>query len=217
MKDLYSYSPVMGAMREEAQTTVSLTVNTYKVILGQAQVVKSVTTSDALNKDGRKIRSTEHGYNHSVTTVRYQFNAKGQLTGATGRTVGTSTAMVKTYKGVVDAAGNAVMEQVDVDGNGSVGSEDSIGDVNGDDEVNAADARAANVDRNGDRRVTEADLYTYRTEIGDEADGGGAEDEFGDGEHVCDHIGPSAGGEERDDVGRVERQWEQVWRDGARV
>ncbi|MBK8869855.1 MAG: hypothetical protein IPN19_02105 [Elusimicrobia bacterium] len=148
-KDLYSYSPVMGAMREEAQTTVSLTVNTYKVILGQAQVVKSVTTSDALNKDGRKIRSTEHGYNHSVTTVRYQFNAKGQLTGATGRTVGTSTAMVKTYKGVVDAAGNAVMEQVDVDGNGSVGSEDSIGDVNGDDEVNAADARAANVDRNG--------------------------------------------------------------------
>ncbi|MBK8869850.1 MAG: hypothetical protein IPN19_02080 [Elusimicrobia bacterium] len=73
--------------------------------------------------------------------------------------MGTSTAMVKTYKGVVDAAGNAVMEQVDVDGNGSVGSEDSIGDVNGDDEVNAADARAANVDRKRDRRVTEADLY----------------------------------------------------------
>ncbi|MBK8869859.1 MAG: hypothetical protein IPN19_02125 [Elusimicrobia bacterium] len=158
-KDLYSYSPVMGAMSEEAQTTVSLTVNTYKVILGQAQVVKSVTTSDALNKDGRKIRSTEHGYNHSVTTVRYQFNAKGQLTGATGRTVGTSTAMVKTYKGVVDAAGNAVMEQVDVDGNGSVGSEDSIGDVNGDDEVNAADARAANVDRNGDRRDRSGFVY----------------------------------------------------------
>ncbi|MBK8869844.1 MAG: hypothetical protein IPN19_02050 [Elusimicrobia bacterium] len=174
-KDLYSYSPVMGAMREEAQTTVSLTVNTYKVILGQAQVVKSVTTSDALNKDGRKIRSTEHGYNHSVTTVRYQFNAKGQLTGATGRTVGTSTAMVKS----IDLNSNGTIRgDTDKDGHRDVAEDTIVRDgklTNEDKNKNGVLDRGEDINRNGKLDTEDkdgdgmldkvAEVWTYHDEL----------------------------------------------------
>jgi hypothetical protein len=55
-------------------------VNTYAVIVGQAQVVKSVTTSYAAtvtNGVFTKITDTgAHGYSRSVTTVDYSFNQK---------------------------------------------------------------------------------------------------------------------------------------------
>ncbi|MBK9430678.1 MAG: hypothetical protein IPN65_09425 [Elusimicrobia bacterium] len=74
------------------QPTTFDVVNTYAVIVGQAQVVKSVTTSyGATVTKGvfTKISDTgAHGYSRSVTTVDYSFNGLGQMTGATGRTVG---------------------------------------------------------------------------------------------------------------------------------
>ena len=80
----------------EQQTSASTTINTYAVVMGQAQVVKSVTTTDAVGSNGAPIAAGAHGYNHSVTTVQYNFNAKGQLIGAIGRTVGVSTQRVAT-------------------------------------------------------------------------------------------------------------------------
>jgi hypothetical protein len=51
------------------------------VIVGQAQVVKSVTTSYAATVSNgvfTKITDTgAHGYSRSVTTVNYSFNEKG--------------------------------------------------------------------------------------------------------------------------------------------
>ncbi|MBK8468203.1 MAG: hypothetical protein IPL32_20505 [Chloracidobacterium sp.] len=69
------------------QATLSETVNTYAIILGQAQVVKSVTTSDAaklveeLEVIGKTevvggVTSLSHGWSHSVTTVLYGFNRR---------------------------------------------------------------------------------------------------------------------------------------------
>jgi hypothetical protein len=85
-------------------------VNTYAVIVGQAQVVKSVTTSYAAtvaNGVFTKITDTgAHGYSRSVTTVDYSFNGLGQLVGATGRRWGTRTArcgQTRTGDGTVDA------------------------------------------------------------------------------------------------------------------
>ncbi|MBK8869864.1 MAG: hypothetical protein IPN19_02150 [Elusimicrobia bacterium] len=80
----------------------SVTKNTYAVILGQAQVVRSETTSDAVDEDGNVIGATDHGHSHSETVVNYVFNEKGQLTGATGRTVGTSNQRVATSTPVAD-------------------------------------------------------------------------------------------------------------------
>ncbi|MBK8869867.1 MAG: hypothetical protein IPN19_02165 [Elusimicrobia bacterium] len=80
----------------------SETDNRYAVILGQAQVVRSETKSDAVDEDGNVIGATDHGHNHSETVVNYVFNEKGQLTSATGRTVGTSNQRVATSTRVVD-------------------------------------------------------------------------------------------------------------------
>ncbi|MBK8869868.1 MAG: hypothetical protein IPN19_02170 [Elusimicrobia bacterium] len=86
----------------ENQTMRSETDNRYAVILGQAQVVRSETKSDAVDEDGNVIGATDHGHNHSETVVNYVFNEKGQLTSATGRTVGTSNQRVATSTRVVD-------------------------------------------------------------------------------------------------------------------
>jgi hypothetical protein len=60
------------------QPTTFSVVNTYRVIVGQAQVVKSVTTSYAATVSNgvfTKITDTgAHGYSRSVTTVNYSFN-----------------------------------------------------------------------------------------------------------------------------------------------
>jgi hypothetical protein len=115
------------AVVKTLQTTWSDTVNTYAVIMGQAQVVRSVTTSDAV-KDGVKIQPTEDRYSHSVTTVNYTFNGQGQLTGATGWTTsrqanevltpGMKTVAVQKRDAhnnlMVDENGNAVMDAVQV-------------------------------------------------------------------------------------------------------
>ena len=47
-----------------------------------------MTTTDVLDDAGHMKKSTDHGYDHSVATVNYQYNAKGQVVGATGVTVG---------------------------------------------------------------------------------------------------------------------------------
>jgi hypothetical protein len=82
------------------QPTMFSVVNSYAVIVGQAQVVKSVTTSYAatvVNGVFTKITDTgAHGYSRSVTTVNYSFNEKGQLVGATGTTVGDQNSEVWT-------------------------------------------------------------------------------------------------------------------------
>ncbi|MBK8468211.1 MAG: hypothetical protein IPL32_20545 [Chloracidobacterium sp.] len=100
------------------QATLSETVNTYAIILGQAQVVKSVTTSDAAKRKGGKLEvigktevvggvtSLSHGWSHSVTTVLYGFNRVGQLVSATGRTVSEQNQNVRTPRR--DAAGQIV-------------------------------------------------------------------------------------------------------------
>jgi hypothetical protein len=109
------------------QTTWSDTVNTYAVIMGQAQVIRSVTTSDAV-KDGNRIEPTENGHSHSLTTVDYAFNALGQLTGAKGWTRSQQANEVLTPKtktitvqrkdahenAMVDENGDAVMEAVQI-------------------------------------------------------------------------------------------------------
>jgi formylmethanofuran dehydrogenase subunit E len=115
------------AVVKTIQATWSDTVNTYAVIMGQAQVVRSVTTSDAV-KDGVKVGATSNGYSHSVTTVNYTFNGQGQLTGATGWTTsrqanevltpGMKTVAVQKRDAhnnlMVDENGNAVMDAVQV-------------------------------------------------------------------------------------------------------
>jgi hypothetical protein len=83
------------------------------VIVGQAQVVKSVTTSYAATVAKgvfTKITDTgAHGYSRSVTTVDYSFNELGQLMGATGRRWGTRTARCgRTRTGTVVDAGEMV-------------------------------------------------------------------------------------------------------------
>jgi hypothetical protein len=82
------------------QPTTFSVENTYRVIVGQAQVVKSVTTSysaTVANGVFTKITDTgAHGYSRSVTTVNYSFNDKGQLVGAVGSTVGDQNSQVWT-------------------------------------------------------------------------------------------------------------------------
>jgi hypothetical protein len=78
------------------QATTFEVENDYAVILGQAQVVKSVTTS--WNATAAKVGAEwvftankvgdSHNYSRSVTTVNYIFNEYGQLRSATGNTVG---------------------------------------------------------------------------------------------------------------------------------
>jgi hypothetical protein len=77
------------------QATTFEVENDYAVIVGQAQVVKSVTTSYAATvaKVGAGGVHGDHGhgghnYSRSVTTVNYSFNDKGQLVSAMGNTVG---------------------------------------------------------------------------------------------------------------------------------
>jgi hypothetical protein len=71
--------------------------------MGQAQVVKSVTTSWNATVEWERVHEehgawNSHNYSRSVTTVNYTFNGKGQLTGAVGRTVGEGNNEVKTPK-----------------------------------------------------------------------------------------------------------------------
>jgi hypothetical protein len=78
------------------QATTFEVKNDYAVILGQAQVVKSVTTS--WNATAAKVGAEwvftankvgdSHNYSRSVTTVNYFFNEYGQLRSAMGNTVG---------------------------------------------------------------------------------------------------------------------------------
>ncbi|MBK8574923.1 MAG: hypothetical protein IPN90_04305 [Elusimicrobia bacterium] len=82
------------------QSTVSEIINDYHVIQGQAVVGKSVTKSRSAILDPSDaflvITPRGHGYNYSETTVEYDFNAEGQLTGALGRSVGQSNNQVLT-------------------------------------------------------------------------------------------------------------------------
>ncbi|MBL8023868.1 MAG: hypothetical protein JNK54_06260, partial [Elusimicrobia bacterium] len=82
------------------QSTTFSVENTYRVIVGQAQVVKSVTTSygaTVVNGVFTKMTDTgAHGYSRSVTTMDYRFNEKGQLVGAVGSTVGDQNSEVWT-------------------------------------------------------------------------------------------------------------------------
>jgi hypothetical protein len=95
------------------QTTDFVATNTYLVILGQAQVVKSVTESWAM-KDGARITDEgSFGYNHTTATVNYTFNAVGQLIGATGETVGRSNGEVLT---VVRNGDGSIKNDADKDG-----------------------------------------------------------------------------------------------------
>jgi hypothetical protein len=84
------------------QPTMFEVDNTYAVMMGQAQVVKSVTTSWNATLSGSVFTKNTvpgtHNYSRSVTTVNYTFNGKGQLTGAVGRTVGEGNNEVKTPK-----------------------------------------------------------------------------------------------------------------------
>ena len=83
-----------------SQFTPSESTNSYVVLYGQAQVVKSVTTSYAATLAGSvftKITDAgAHGYSKSVATVDYSFNGKGQLMGAVGSTVGDQNSEVWT-------------------------------------------------------------------------------------------------------------------------
>ena len=67
-------------------------VNTYAVIVVQAQGVKDEKTRYAFpmrNGVVTKISDTgAHGYSRSVTTLKYSCHGLGQMTRATGRTVG---------------------------------------------------------------------------------------------------------------------------------
>lgn len=67
-----------------AQNSSTSVVNTYAIIAGQAVVMKSVTTTMALDDKEKVISKGQHGYSLSVVTVQYEFNEKGQMTGALG-------------------------------------------------------------------------------------------------------------------------------------
>jgi hypothetical protein len=110
---------------KEMQRTQSETVNTYAIILGQAQVVKSVTTTNGVDDNGNIIQRGEHGYSRTVMVMAYSFNALGQLIGATGTTT-SSVNSPQVYKSIevpdgVDAQGNAKTKWIidgDTNGNG---------------------------------------------------------------------------------------------------
>ncbi|MBK8576608.1 MAG: hypothetical protein IPN90_13345 [Elusimicrobia bacterium] len=88
----------------EAQRTWSRTENLYAVIVGQAVVTRSETTSYACDDAGTAMKDkTLHGYNKTVMTLENRYNEKGQLEGVTGGSVGESNVKVKSPVWVGDA------------------------------------------------------------------------------------------------------------------
>ncbi|MBK8468206.1 MAG: hypothetical protein IPL32_20520 [Chloracidobacterium sp.] len=124
------------------------------------------------------VTGLSHGWSHSVTTVLYGFNRVGQLVSATGRTVSEQNQNVRTPRR--DAAGQIVGDTLS---NGRLDNEAAFTGVM----VDGYDTSDTN--RNGSR---DEEVWTIRY-------GCGPGDVVGDGEHVCDHFGSSAGGEERND------------------
>ena len=70
----------------EYQKSGSETENSYVVIRGQAVMTASVSTTWALDRDGKRIAEGKHGFNRSETIMTYSYNGKGQLLNAVGHT-----------------------------------------------------------------------------------------------------------------------------------
>ncbi|MBI4397006.1 MAG: hypothetical protein HY548_07925, partial [Elusimicrobia bacterium] len=85
-------------------TTTSHTINTYAIIWGQAVVVQADTVSDT---------SSAANNTHTISTVFYQYNANGQLSGAKGGSTSTTTGMV--------------MQAKDVNKDGKIDNSDKVG------------------------------------------------------------------------------------------
>jgi hypothetical protein len=135
----------------EDQRSSFETVNTYAVILGQAQVIRSVTTTRAVGADGNFIPQGEHGYSRSVTTVNYQYNNQGQLMAAQGQTVGTQNNKVKSVDLETD---NTIKGDLDKDGRQDV-----------DEDLNDNHVLDEGEDKDGDGALSEAaEVWTYHLE-----------------------------------------------------
>jgi hypothetical protein len=86
--DLFRYVDVLGALEDVEQKIVANTVNVYGIVLGQALVLTSETTT----RTGVGTASVTQ----NISRMFYSYNTLGQLISVTGKTEGKTVTTVKT-------------------------------------------------------------------------------------------------------------------------
>ncbi|MBI4396560.1 MAG: hypothetical protein HY548_05660, partial [Elusimicrobia bacterium] len=117
------WPPGVG-LDEKITLTVSHTDNTYAIILGQAVVIGSTTNSTTYSGYAGRDLSTAKNVTTTVSVTNYEYNALGQLIGASG-----SSESVTVGK---------VMQVKDLNGDGKL-DEDDRKDLNGDGKLDEND------------------------------------------------------------------------------